>query len=72
MASTLRLGLRQVHSVIIDVAATVEEGLDVLGGVVEYCHAQGGEVHEGDAWHPGNSGAVENLNILRKTQSLDE
>ena len=70
MASTLRLDLRPVGTVIVDVTAAVEEGLDVLDGVVKDCHAQGGEVHVGEAWHLGNSGAVEKLNILRKTESL--
>ena len=72
MAGTFRLDLRPVGPVIVDVTAAVEEGLDVLCGVVEDGHAQGREVHVGEAWHPGNNGAVEKLNILRKTESLYE
>lgn len=61
---TLCLDLRPVGPVIIDVAAAVEEGLDVLGGVVDDGHAQGGEVPVREVWHPRNGGAVEKLNIL--------
>ena len=68
----LSLDLRPVHSAIVDVAAAVEEGLNVLSGVVENGHAQGRDVLVGEVWHPGNSGAVEKLNILRKIEPFGQ
>ena len=59
MASTIHLDLRKICTAIINVTAAVDESLDVLGGVVEDGRAKGGEVHEGVAWHLGNSGTVE-------------
>ena len=66
----LGLDLGPVGPVVVDVAATVDEGLDILGGVVEDGYAQSREVHVGEVWHTGNSGAVEKLNILRKIEPL--
>ena len=68
----LSLDLRPVDPAIVDVAATVEESLNVIGGVVENGHTQGREVHVSEVWHSRNSGAVEKLNILRKIEPFGQ
>ena len=65
----LRLDLGPVGPGVIDVAAGVEEGLDVLGGVVEDGHAEGGEIHVGEVGDARHGGAVDKLHILCKMES---